>query len=276
MKNILIRILLALIALPILFIIIYIYNFQNFLIFSFVLLLASIGGSKEIEDIFKKIDAKPYFNFILPSLIPISEYISLTYNDTSNTYSFIVLFLILLISAINAIRDDFDKILKRASASIFALIYPTLLAIIFVKIFFIQDAASWIVLLLTIVFANDSFAYIFGLLFGKNNKGIFKVSPNKSIAGFIGGTLASIFFAIIFAKYVLYLDVNNYLLALLGFILSIISNIGDLFESSIKRSINIKDSGFLILGRGGILDSIDSLYFATIALYLFIKFFGFM
>ena len=113
-----------------------------------------------------------------------------------------------------------------------------------------------------LVFISDSAAWLFGMLFGKNNRGLIAASPNKSIAGFIGAYLGSIGIAILI-KFTLWKEIFGELslikLILLAICVTTTSIIGDLAESVFKRSSGCKDSGNIILGRGGALDSIDSL-----------------
>jgi phosphatidate cytidylyltransferase len=97
--------------------------------------------------------------------------------------------------------------------------------------------------------------------FGRNNKGLLKVSPNKSLAGFIGGTLSTIVLSLLFCLIVpgIKETILPWQAVLLGLVTSTSANIGDLIESAFKRSASVKDSGSLIPGRGGLLDSIDSM-----------------
>jgi phosphatidate cytidylyltransferase len=129
-----------------------------------------------------------------------------------------------------------------------------------------------IFLFLVIVFANDSLAWLAGNLFGKNNRGLIPASPNKSIAGFIGGLIGSVivcvcaakFFPSVFPSYTIGGEPLMISLAvILGICTGIVATLGDLAESAIKRSCDVKDSGNIMLGRGGILDSIDSIAVAA-------------
>lgn len=127
---------------------------------------------------------------------------------------------------------------------------------------------------LVTVFMNDSIAWLFGMLFGKNNRGYVRVSPNKSIAGFIGGYLGAILTCLI-ATFAFPQIIETQDLALkiikavsLGFITATAAIIGDLTESAFKRSSNKKDSGMLIPGRGGVLDSCDSILFSAPIFYI--------
>ena len=121
-------------------------------------------------------------------------------------------------------------------------------------------------------FACDSIAWFFGILFGKNNRGLIKASPKKSIAGFIGGFAGSL--CIGFIVYFLFKEFRNFLpqLIIISLLTAAAAIIGDIVESILKRAADIKDSGKIILGRGGILDSMDSLLFAIPVFYISYKF----
>jgi phosphatidate cytidylyltransferase len=126
---------------------------------------------------------------------------------------------------------------------------------------------------LCIVIANDSLAWVFGILFGKNNRNFIAASPNKSIAGFVAGlaasTLVGMGIALLFPK--IFMSARFAPLVsgvILGVLTGIAGMLGDLAESALKRSAGVKDSGFIIPGRGGVLDSIDSLAFAAPVYYV--------
>ena len=110
-------------------------------------------------------------------------------------------------------------------------------------------------------------------MFGKNNKGFIKASPNKSIAGFIGGFAGTMLTGAI--AHFLFPQVFTGSLGkilLLSFVIAFMAIIGDLVESVLKRSVQIKDSGSIIPGRGGVLDSIDSIVFVAPIYYFGINF----
>ena len=113
-------------------------------------------------------------------------------------------------------------------------------------------------LILVITYGMDTGAWFFGKNFGKNKLAP-KVSPNKTVEGLIGGMLFSAFLSSLFLMYL------NKEMTLLKFLLFLVfaglSHIGDLCQSKIKREVNIKDSGRLIPGHGGVFDRVDSLYF---------------
>lgn len=98
-----------------------------------------------------------------------------------------------------------------------------------------------------------------------------KISPNKTWSGLIGGMAFSVIASVIFS-YVFGAYTNHLVYAVLGAIIAVIAQIGDLFESHIKRSLGIKDSSNLIPGHGGVFDRIDGLIFAAPFVALLFKY----
>ena len=123
--------------------------------------------------------------------------------------------------------------------------------------------------IISICFLTDIGGYIFGKLIG--GKKLSKISPNKTISGTIGSFIFSIFPLIIFLNldYLnLEFNFNNILLCLL---VSLISQLGDLFISFFKRKVKIKDTGKLLPGHGGVLDRVDGIIFAIPFTYFLLK-----
>jgi len=128
-----------------------------------------------------------------------------------------------------------------------------------------SDGMIWVFLLICLVFANDIGAFYAGTFFGKH-KLCPSVSPGKTIEGSLGGLTACFTVGILFRVYFLPgLPLGLFLLGVLG--IAIAGPLGDLFESIIKRSGNIKDSGSILPGHGGLLDRIDALLFASPVAY---------
>ncbi|OHB32807.1 MAG: phosphatidate cytidylyltransferase [Desulfuromonadaceae bacterium GWC2_58_13] len=126
---------------------------------------------------------------------------------------------------------------------------------------------EWIFLVLFIVMLGDSAAYFTGVNFGRR-KLYPAISPNKSIEGALGGLVGSFGGALAF-KYWFFPELSMGDCFLLGFGLGALGQVGDLFESMLKRSFGVKDSGTLIPGHGGILDRLDSLIFAFAPAYYY-------
>jgi phosphatidate cytidylyltransferase len=151
------------------------------------------------------------------------------------------------------------------------MIYPGLFMAWIVRMSLFPRSDMVILMFLLMVIANDSAAWAMGMLFGKNNRGIIPASPNKSIAGFIGGFAASIMVGLGATHLAPETFPSRLAAPFSGIILGLVSGLagalGDLGESAMKRSANIKDSGTIIPGRGGVLDTIDSIALAAPVYY---------
>ncbi len=132
------------------------------------------------------------------------------------------------------------------------------------------EGILWIFFLLLMVAANDTGAYYAGSWFGKH-KLCPNVSPGKTVEGFMGGLGALILFGSIFKAFI-FPACSWGVMLFLFFLVGIVGPTGDLFESVLKRSYEVKDSGNLLPGHGGILDRIDALMFAAPVVYLFKEF----
>jgi phosphatidate cytidylyltransferase len=122
------------------------------------------------------------------------------------------------------------------------------------------------------VFADSTFAYLVGRAIGRHRLAP-AISPGKSVEGFLAGTIA----AVAVAFFALYEERDTFLsiwqALVFGAIIAAAEPLGDLFESAIKRDLQVKDSGRLLAGHGGMLDRIDSLLFAgPAALYAILAF----
>ncbi len=130
------------------------------------------------------------------------------------------------------------------------------------------DGKQWLVFLFLIIWASDIGAYAVGLPFGRHRL-YEKISPKKSIEGFIGALAASAGMALL---------CRTWFMPPLGMVeavcialsLATVGTIGDLVESLFKRAAGVKDSGGLIPGHGGVLDRMDSMLFAAPVLYYYL------
>lgn len=126
---------------------------------------------------------------------------------------------------------------------------------------------EWVFLILMLVMASDTAAYFTGVSWGRR-KLYPAISPNKSIEGALGG-LAGSLAATFLARAWFFPSLQVVDCIALGLGLGILAQLGDLFESMLKRSFGVKDSGTLIPGHGGILDRLDSLLFAFAPAYYY-------
>ncbi len=119
-----------------------------------------------------------------------------------------------------------------------------------------------------ITWTNDSFAYLVGKNFGKH-KLLERISPKKTIEGFIGGFVFSLLAGYLIAVFSHTLSLTIWLI--ISIIMSIFGTLGDLIQSKFKRQAGVKDSGTIMPGHGGIYDRLDSVIFASPFLYAFLQ-----
>ncbi|NRA92283.1 MAG: phosphatidate cytidylyltransferase [Psychroserpens sp.] len=119
-----------------------------------------------------------------------------------------------------------------------------------------------------LVWVNDTFAFLVGKNFGKQ-KLFPRISPKKTVEGFLGGLFFACVTSYFIAEYTETLDFNTWLI--LAIIVSVFGTIGDLIESKFKRQAHVKDSGVIMPGHGGLLDRLDSIIFASPFIFLFLR-----
>ncbi len=153
---------------------------------------------------------------------------------------------------------------------ILGLVYLPFLLGHLVPLRLLEDGRQWIFMTLMVIMGCDTFAYFVGSKIGKH-KLYPAVSPNKSVEGGIGGLAGSIF-AVLIAKYTFFSIVGIIDGVVIGLLLGIMGQLGDLFESLLKRACEVKDSGNIIPGHGGLLDRLDSLLFAFPIVYYIAKY----
>jgi phosphatidate cytidylyltransferase len=125
--------------------------------------------------------------------------------------------------------------------------------------------------LLLAIFAGDTAAYFVGMVVGRHKLAP-SISPGKTWEGFVAGTAATIFVAWIALYNTSLLPHGRSLV--LGGAIALAGPVGDLFESALKRDMNVKDTGRLLAGHGGVLDRVDSLLFASVATFYVLAGFG--
>ena len=179
-----------------------------------------------------------------------------------------VFIITVIIGLLSSERYSFNSI----PIAIFGYIYTIGLPLFLIKMFFLEQGNIKFTLLITIVVATDTFAFLVGKKFGKNK--LTKISPNKTIEGSLAGIVSAVIFSMIYTAIVnTYYDfnLNYYIMFIVSTFLSVVSQLGDLLASYTKRAYNVKDFGNLLPGQGGLLDRVDSLIFAAPMAYLLIK-----
>ena len=274
--NFVMRLLTCLVGIPAVTVLILFLPDYNFIGFSLLCMILGLAGAFETSVM---VSGKKTIWSILSVIPVLLQYLQNllfpSYTVEWSFFSFFLLFSLCFASEIiSGEKYNFSESIKNISKKLLILIYPSFFIIFIMKITSSAKISPHLLLtFLILVFTNDIFAYVFGLLFGKTNAGILKVSPKKSIAGFAGGFISSICMTFllchIFKDNIITLNTVHKIMT--GILIPVFADIGDLVESVIKRSSGVKDSGHLFPGRGGVLDSIDSIIFSAPFFYVLLE-----
>jgi phosphatidate cytidylyltransferase len=140
----------------------------------------------------------------------------------------------------------------------------------FVSLRALEDGRNWVFLAILVTFASDTTAYFVGRALGKHKLAP-RISPNKTWEGTIAGFIGAIVIALLFTLSTpLQLPIGYGQAVVLGFLVSLFGQLGDLAESLLKRNTGVKDSGSLLPGHGGFLDRIDSIVLAGVVVYYYV------
>jgi phosphatidate cytidylyltransferase len=150
------------------------------------------------------------------------------------------------------------------------ILYVGFLLSYFVSLRGLEDGRNWVFLAILVTFASDTVAYFVGRALGKHKLAP-AISPGKSWEGTIAGFIGAIIIALLFTLPTpLQLPIGYGQAVVLGFLVSLFGQLGDLAESLLKRNTGVKDSGSLLAGHGGFLDRIDSVVFAGVVVYYYV------
>lgn len=190
------------------------------------------------------------WTFLLPD-----SYELIIFNQQFSKVEFVFLAILLFLTYTVALKNTFT--FDDVGFSVMAVIYVGMGFYYFVETR--EAGLVYIFYSLFIIWATDSGAYFIGRAFGKRKLWP-EISPNKTVEGFFGGIVCAVLVSILF---VVFTDINASFLKLgvITILLSIFGQVGDLVESALKRHYNVKDSGTILPGHGGILDRFDSLLF---------------
>ena len=219
----------------------------------------------------KHISIYKYFGIGMGVIIPLSI---LSHNSTTFHFVltrkwelfFIVCALLFLIIMQFRRRENSGTIIG-ISTTIFGILYVSWLFSFMIKIRYLDGGWGLFLSVLLITKLGDIGAYLVGSRLGKTPL-IPRISPHKSVEGSIGGILFSVLGALISKPF---LNLSNMHLVWLGILFGVLAQLGDLSESLMKRDCNVKDSGKIFPGMGGMLDVIDSLLFTAPAFYCYMS-----
>lgn len=243
------------------------------LVFAVFISIVSIVALFEYYKIVLYPEKNPGMNNALPLLSCLIGLIIIfvAYSDMPNMVSSLIVFNLLVSGLISLFKFKTNKdVVRLVPKQLMGLIYIPLFLSYLVLIRNGSDGISWIYFLLIIVFAGDTGAFYTGSYFGKH-KLCPSVSPGKTIEGSLGGLGSNLAAGSVF-KYFFLPSYSWWISIPLFICVGIAGQIGDLFESELKRSAGVKDSGSILPGHGGILDRIDALLFAAPVAWFFKQF----
>lgn len=166
-----------------------------------------------------------------------------------------------------SVRPPMERRLLGLALTVLGVLYVIGLGLFVFWIRELESGLSVLLIVLLATWAADTFAFFFGVRFGKRLLAP-EISPGKTVEGMLGGVAGSLLIVLITARYLLP-DLGILLSLGLGLTIGIMSPLGDLLESMFKRSFEMKDTSSFIPGHGGVLDRIDSLLVtAPVAYYL--------
>ncbi|MBW2560154.1 MAG: phosphatidate cytidylyltransferase [Deltaproteobacteria bacterium] len=252
----------GIIAVPLLVVVIV---YGSCLLFSILIALFIVGGVFEYNSmVFKE---KHYLEktegLIIALLIPLSVYLGgVQLMSATATFSLIVVSLLFLLRMKDG-SGDFAALAR----VVFGFMYIPLLISYIIPLRCSEDGTAWIFFVICAAFLGDISAFYVGKSIGKI-KLMPTVSAGKTVEGAVGSMAGTMIGCVLFKVLFLH-DLPLIHAITLGFLGSIIGQLGDLCESALKRVSMVKDSGFLLPGHGGILDRLDFLIFLIPFVYYY-------
>jgi phosphatidate cytidylyltransferase len=274
-RGFLSRILLVGVAFPVLGVLILALPYYHHLGFNIIVVAASVLGALETAALFRarRMPSSSILAPILAASIPAGVYLEISGllpPGWMGIWIPIAICVLLIRSVLIRRTRSLRAVLSFASSSLFIFIYPGLFLSWIVRISSLPDPSLSILYFLCLIFGNDMSAYFAGSLWGRSTRLNLAVSPQKSIVGFGAGLLGSLIivglFYLLAPAYPPHGAIFN---IVLGLSTGVTVILGDLLESGLKRSAGVKDSGGVIPGRGGMLDSVDSMLFTAPLFYYF-------
>lgn len=238
----------------------------------FSLLASSLIGVS-LYEFFTIVEKKGFFVYkyigiAIGMLVPIIVYLEMGTEGYFDLEPFFIMIACLFIFVLQFIRKDSSQALANIAVTMFGLLYIAWFFSFFIKIKFLPHGTLLVAFLISVTKMGDIGAYVVGRSMGKHNL-IPRISPKKTVEGTTGGLIFSAVSAIVSKTYLPNFHYGH--LLVLGALLGILAQVGDLAESLIKRDCQVKDSGSNLSGFGGVLDLIDSLLFTTPIFYFYIK-----
>jgi len=213
----------------------------------------------------KGIKIYKYFGIGMGAVIPLS--IMFRFEPTKSWELLFIVLALFFILLMQFKRRDSSGVIVDISTTLFGILYVSWFFSFIIKIRYLAGGFGFLVALLLMIKLGDIGAYLIGSRWGKRPL-MPHISPKKTVEGSLGGLFFSVLGALI-SKPFLPFDYGQLFLVALG--LGVLGQLGDLSESLLKRDCQIKDSGSIFPGMGGVLDQIDSLLFTAPVFYFYLS-----
>jgi len=213
----------------------------------------------------KGINIYKYFGIGMGTIIPLS--IMFRFEPTKSWELLFIVLALFFLLLMQFKRRDSSGVIVDISTTLFGILYVSWFFSFMIKIRYLYGGLGFLAVLLLITKLGDIGAYLVGSRWGRQPL-MPHISPKKTIEGALGGLLFSVLGALV-SKPFLPFGYGQLLLIAIG--LGILGQLGDLSESLLKRDCQIKDSGSIFPGMGGVLDQIDSLLFTAPVFYFYLS-----
>ena len=275
MSKVVQRLLVFFIGLPLVVCLVWFNQFHHIAFHALAFAASLLGACEMYHLLFQRFPLQSRPLVIISAVTPVFTAALCAFFEANLSFvDYAFIFVVMLCMAFEVLSaQSFEDSAAHLITSAFIILYAGYLPSFVSRMTVHARSREFIAVFFIMVCMCDSIAWLFGNLFGKGNKGLIKASPNKSAAGFVGGFAGTMLTGFLAWKFLP--DVFTGPLAkilVLSFFIALVAIIGDLVESVIKRSVGIKDSGSIIPGRGGVLDSIDSIVFVAPVYYFGINF----
>jgi len=242
-------------------------QFLSFSLCGLVITAFIVGGLYEFFTMLERkgIQGYKYFGIGMGVILPLS--MVFRFEPTKKWELLFIILALLFLLLMQFKRRNNSGVIVEISTTLFGILYVSWFFSFLIKLIYLPGGMGYLAAVLLITKLGDIGAYLFGLRFGKTPL-MPRISPKKTVEGSIGGLVFSVLGALMSKNF---LHFSSGHLILMGIIFGIIGQLGDLSESLLKRDCQVKDSGKIFPGMGGVLDEIDSLIFTAPAFYFYIS-----
>jgi len=236
-------------------------------LFRIMIVLFTVGGLYEFFTMLEKkgISIYKYFGIGIGVMIPLS--IMFEFELTKKWELLFIALMLLFLIVMQFRKRASSGAIVDISTTLFGVLYVSWLFSFLVRVRYLAGGIGFFAAVLLITKLGDIGAYLVGSRFGKTPL-IPRISPKKSVEGAVGGLFFSLLAALVSRPL---LNFTYPHVMLIGLALGVLGQLGDLSESLLKRDCQVKDSGVILPGLGGVLDSIDSLLFSAPVFYFYMS-----